>query len=170
MFKQDNNKRRVLKDGNIGPAGKSWTFGHNMFITMFRNTFDRFKHLTVEQIQLMTIHPDPVVPLHIACKPFTVPLKCREIADTVVSAQFSTLDREKLDWNLKMSCEKLPDLKGEWLQYKDASVDGSTLLFFHGGAYFFGSYKTYRPFLYKIVEVSYITIKNILIKYVFIFF
>jgi acetyl esterase/lipase len=127
---------------------------------MFRNTFDRFKHLTVEQIQLMTTHPDPVIPPHIDCKPFTLPLKCREIADNVVSAQFSTLDREKLDWNLKMSCEKLPDLKGEWLQHKDASADGSTLLFFHGGAYFFGSYKTYRPFLYKIVEVSYITIKK----------
>ncbi|KAI8890002.1 alpha/beta-hydrolase [Backusella circina FSU 941] len=153
MSKRCLNEKKKKCNLSTGPAGKSWSFRHNIFITMFRNTFDSFKYLTLEQIQLMTTNPDPIIPAIITHRPFTVPLQHRERADAIVSSQFSRSDREKLDWNLKVSCKELPDLRGEWLQHKDVSSD-NTLLFFHGGAYFFGSYKTYRPFLYKIVEQS----------------
>lgn len=89
---------------------------------------------------------------------FTVPNAYRKRAgDILRKSVFTKKDKDRISWDWEQDRESLPPIKGEWLQAKGNPLDPrkeSTILYFHGGAYYLGCYGVYRQFLGRLVRYS----------------
>ncbi|KAI8328793.1 Alpha/Beta hydrolase protein [Chlamydoabsidia padenii] len=127
-----------------GPPAKSWTLKYNLLVAIIRTYITGpGAALTPEKMQHGSLqHHQPL------------PKLCTEtelvIDPTYLEKSIRLLQPLNLPSQQQQQQQQQQDLQVSWITHSQETGHQRTLLYFHGGAYFLGTYKLYRPLLGKL--------------------
>ncbi|CAO3587539.1 unnamed protein product [Absidia cylindrospora] len=147
-----------------GPPAKSWTLKHYLLIAVIRSyIIGPASTLTPQQMQRGSLQRVQPVPKNCIETGLSISTRYREQGGQVLGNLFEDHDENLIGWDWRTDRNKSTTeaLQGSWIQpilskqqQDQRQPHKRTLLYFHGGAYFLGTYKLYRPFLGKLATLA----------------
>lgn len=140
-----------------GPPAKSWTLKYNLLIAIMRTYIKGpAATLTPEQMQKGSLTRHQPLPQDCIETELTIATEYREKGEKILAPHVDGLVD---DWDWRADRCAADPLPASWITTTATPTAATasnqrTLLYFHGGAYFLGTYKLYRPLLGKLALKS----------------
>ncbi|ORZ11426.1 Alpha/Beta hydrolase protein [Absidia repens] len=155
-----------------GPPAKSWTLKYNLMMAIIKAytspmmsshasttvKSEASTRRTIEKIQRAVNQRTQPLSKHCTEAEFTIGTEWREKGGAILEHALDLDDGDDLNTSWAWQDDRMTaePLKASWIQPSSSSSTSNkkTLLYFHGGAYFLGTYKMYRPLLSQLALKS----------------